>query len=292
VKVLLDKKLAPQEEYDTAVAAAARSQNDLDVAQVRLQELKTQEQALELKRQDVVLAQAQVESDQISMNIATDRLHDTTVVSPMNAVVTARGVQIGQIIASAMTNVGGGTTIMTLSDLSQIFALASVDESDIGKVRLDNPATIAVDAYPDRKFRGKVVRIATRGVNTNNVVTYEVKIEVTSKDKELLKPEMTANVEVTTAAKEDVLLAPAEAVSRKKDKFLATVQKADGQTEERTVEAGISDGEKTEIVSGLTEGETLIVRKSDESKWRGQQPGGPGGARNLVRMVGGGGRGR
>ena len=84
----------------------------------------------------------------------------------MDGVVTDRKVQTGTIIASGVSNVGGGTTILTLSDLSRIYVLASVDESDIGKVQVGQPATITVDAYPSMQFAGKVVRIASKGVRT------------------------------------------------------------------------------------------------------------------------------
>ncbi|KPJ72139.1 MAG: hypothetical protein AMS14_08415, partial [Planctomycetes bacterium DG_20] len=167
VRVLLEKKIANQEDYDTAETAAVQAAADLDNARAAIQELKTQEEALELKRQDVTLAQTAVELDEVALELANQSLADTKVVAPMDGVVTARNVQTGQIISSAISNVGGGTTVLTLSDLSRIFVKASVDESDIGKVAKDQPVIVTADAFPDTRFRGKVIRIAPRGVNVS-----------------------------------------------------------------------------------------------------------------------------
>jgi HlyD family secretion protein len=290
MKALLEKSLSIQEDYDTAETAASTGDTDLAAARIKIDELKTQEQALELKRQDVKLAEAQVEADTIARSIAQDRVHDTKVMAPMDAVVATRNVQIGQIIASGVSNVGGGTTVLTLSDLSQIFVLASVDESDIGKVQLDQSAKITADAFPGKNFRGRVVRIATRGVNASNVVTFEVKIEVTGEQKSLLKPEMTANVEVLAAARDNVTHVPVEAIVRKAGgKQMVTVVKDDGTKEETAVTVGISDGNRTEVTGALEEGQAVLVFKGGaDSKWN--SGGRPGGAAPGVMMPMGGGR--
>jgi len=177
-KQLFEKKLASQEEWETDQTAAVAAQMELTNAQTKLEELKTQEVALELKRQDVVLAQTTVDSNKIAVTIAQDRLHDTKVTSPMDGVVSARNVQKGVIISSGVSNVGGGTTVMTISDLSRLFVYASVDESDIGRVQLGQSVNIDADAFPGVVFDGRVTRIATKGTNVSNVVTFEVQVEV------------------------------------------------------------------------------------------------------------------
>jgi HlyD family secretion protein len=275
LKELLSNGTAAQEEYDTAETAAVQAAADLAGCQVKLEELKTQELALELRKQEVKLAEAQVSSDKIMLSIAQDRYDETEVRSPMDGVVSVRNVQIGTIISSGITTVGGGTTVLTLSDLSRIFVLASVDESDIGKVLLGQEATITADAHVNKMFHGKVVRIATKGVNLSNVVTFEVKIEVTDADKGLLKPEMTTNVEIVAAEKAGVLLAPAESVVRKAGgTTFVTLVKDDGSKEDVPVTIGISDSTKTEIVSGLTEGQMVLDRQAAaDSKWAANQQG-------------------
>jgi len=127
-----------------------------------------------------------------------------------------------------------------------------------------------LDTYPGKRFDGSVVRISPRGVNVSNVVTFEVKVEVTAPEKALLRPEMTANVEVLVAERADVLLAPADAIVRKGGQATVTVQLPGGATETRQVRTGISDGRHTEILSGLAAGETVAVTNGADSKWQGQ----------------------
>lgn len=287
LKGALASNAATQEEADTAATEAVQAAAEVDIMKAQVEELKTEEAGLEIHRQNVVLAEAEVKSDQITLANSNQRLTDTKVMAPMDGVVAARTVQIGQIISSAISNVGGGTTVLTLSDLSHIYALASVDESDIGKVKVDQPVVVTADAYPGRTFTGKVVRIATRGTNVSNVVTFEVKIEILDDKKALLKPEMTTNIEVVAAKKDDVLMVPADAVSRKKGKRYVTIQKPQtdplqpAPTEEREVEAGINDGTNIEIISGLSEGDVVQVKKAaDKGRGQGgqrQPPGGLGG---------------
>ena len=272
MKELLAKKLTSPEEAETADTNAAKLGVDFDLARIRLEELKTQEEALKLKEQDVKLGETDVKSDELKWMIQDKRWKDTNVFSPITGVVATRDVQLGQIISSGISNVGGGTTTMILSDLSRIFVLASVDESDIGQVEVGQAATITADAFLNKDFDGKVIRIATQGVNLNNVVTFEVKIEVTSEDKALLKPEMTANVAIIIAQKDDVLLVPSEAVVRKAGEHIAEVASGD-KKEDRKVKVGLNDMTNVEIVSGLSEGDVVVVRKeSAETRWSGRKP--------------------
>jgi len=377
VKQLFEKKLASEEERDSAETAATQAMVNLQTARIKLEELKTQEQALEVARQNVTMAETQVRADEIAVKVAQDRLSDCVVLAPMNGVVTDRKVQTGMIIASGVSNVGGGTSILTLSDLSRIFVLASVDESDIGKVDVGQPAVISVDAYPSMQFLGKVVRIASKGLNTQNVVTFEVKIEVLGalktrvpttmpsgevggaregrpgregregregrpgrqgragregrdgregrggpqsrraqedspaldatdkllamgelipEMKRLLKPEMTANVEITTAERSNALLVRVEAISRQAGQMFANVPGAtEDAPEKKPVELGITDGIYYEVLAGLNEGDTVVIRRGEtDSRWANSGPGrnmrGGAGAMRMMRMGSRGGR--
>jgi multidrug efflux pump subunit AcrA (membrane-fusion protein) len=273
-KELLEQNLTSHEDYDTAETAAEQADADVKTATAQVEELKAQEQGLEVKRQDVALAKAEVDTDQISLDTAKQRLFYTKVISPMDGVVSALNVQKGVIVASGTGGFSGGTTLMTVSDLSHIFVLASVDESDIGQVKLDSTCLVTADAFPGKRFRGKVVRIATKGVNTSNVVTFEVKIEITGENKSLLKPEMTTNCQIVSAQKDDVLIVPTQAVTRKDRRTtVATVVLPGGKQEERTVTTGLSDGDNYEITDGLAEGDTVVVHKDEtNSKWNGGRP--------------------
>ena len=272
MKELLAKKLASPEETETADTAATKLEVEFELAKIRLEELKTQEEALDLKVQSVKLAEADVESNKLTLEIQKKRWNDTKVVAPISGVVATRDVQTGQIISSGISNVGGGTTTMIISDLSRIFVLASVDESDIGQVKVGQAATVTADAFQGKDFDGKVIRIATQGVNTNNVVTFEVKIEVTSENKSMLKPEMTANVAVIIDQRENVLLVPVDATVRKTGEHFVEVVNGTAK-EERKVKLGLNDLTNVEIVSGLSEGEVVVRHKeAPESRFSGRGP--------------------
>ena len=307
MQTLFEKKLASKEDSDTAGTADAAAKLELanaqaaireldtarlalevkrqdviladamvETARITIKKLETAKLALEVKRQDVALAAAQVESNRIDLTLVQRNLDNTKVMAPMDGVVSARTVQIGQIISSAISNVGGGTTVLTLADLSSIYVLATVDESDIGGVKEGQTVQVTADAFPGKRFPGKVVRIAAKGVNASNVVTFEVKIEVLGKNKGLLKPEMTANVEILIEEKENALLVPSEAVTRKQRERIAMVVGPNGTAQERVVEVGIQDGTRVEITKGLSEGETVQVRKNEaDSAWRKSAAKGP-----------------
>jgi HlyD family secretion protein len=285
-KQLLAQSLASQEEFETDETDAAQAEADLATARIAKEQLKSQAVALEVKKEDVKLARQQVELDTIDLQNAKQQMDYTTVLAPMDGVIADLTIQMGTIISSAISNVGGGTSVMTVSDMSHIFVLASVDESDIGGVAKGQDVDITADAFPGKHFKGKVVRIATQGVNVSNVVTFEVKIEVTSANKGLLKPQMTANVEIIESSKHNVIVVPMQAIVRKQGKTFVTVEKADGSSEEREVGLGISDGENQEVASGLNGGEQILVHRTDSnSAWSSKS-----GPRRVPGLLPGGGR--
>jgi multidrug resistance efflux pump len=271
-KQLMDQKLGSAEDYETAQTDAATAKDTAASAQVALTELKQQELQLQAKKLDVANAQAQLESDQFNLDTQKQQLAYTTVVSPMDGTVSALGVQIGSMVQSGTGGFSGGTTIMVLSDLSHIYTMATVDQSDIGGVAVGQMARVEVDSFPDRTFLGKVVRIATTGVNSSNVVTFEVKVEVIDKDKSLLRPEMTGTVTIVEAERKDVLLLPTAAIIHH-DKQ-TSVQLADGR--QQPVQLGLNGGENVEIVSGLREGDK-VVSQAVEAPTRWKNDNGPGG---------------
>jgi len=267
VTQLLKQNVTNPEEMDAAQSAQAEAEASLQNARIRAEELKTREISIESRRKDLKIAETQVESDRLVLSDARERLKDTTVTAPMDGVVANRDIQVGTIIASAISNVGGGATVMTIVDLSRVFVLAAVDESDIGRIATGQRARITVDAHRDISFPGEVTRVATKGVEASNMVTFEVKIEVQGPQRKLLKPAMTANIEIVAAEREDVLVAPAACVIRRDGAACAKVRTASG-VEERPVKTGVSDGEIVEIVEGLAEGDRVALQKSDAaSRW-------------------------
>lgn len=257
---LLKKKLVSQEEYDTAATSAVQSEVNLENAKIQLDEVKIQEMQIGIKRESVKLAEAEVEQDKIALTIAQRRLNETKVYAPVDAVISDTTAQIGKIISSGITNVGGGTTVMTLCDLSQIFLQATVDESDVGRLKVDQIAKIAVSAYPRKEFTGKIITIATKGRNVSNVVTFEVKIEVLSENKILLKPEMTSTIDIVISNKDNAIIVPSEAITMT-DLAAGYVIMKDQENKpiKHPVRIGLANTKMTEIIEGLAEGDIITV---------------------------------
>jgi HlyD family secretion protein len=286
-KLLRDKGIDSPEVYETAETAALRAEAAVDEAKNAIKALETRPIQIECDRNEVKLAQTAVDTATTDLADARQRLTETKVTAPIDGVVTTRAVQVGSIVSSGITTVGGGSSIMTLSDLSRLFVQAPVNEADIGQVHHDQKVVIRCDAFPDKKFEGRIDRIAAKGTLQQSVVFFNVKIEVLGEGKELLKPQMTADVEIVIADKDKVLRVPSGAVlMRKKDqtryvllpataaataaatspapatKAAATATSKAPTTVERVVKIGADDGSFCEIVSGLSEGEKVVIESA------------------------------
>jgi HlyD family secretion protein len=280
LRTLLEKEYASREEVDTAETASVQARGGVQKAQAGLQGVRVAEARLDLLREDIKLAAADVEVCQIDLQNAQQRLLETKVYAPVSGVISDRLVQRGQIISSPTMNVGGGTALLIVSDLSRVFVMALVDESDMGKVAIGQEAEVTVDAFPDIAFRGRVVRLAIAGDKVSNVVTFEAKVEVFDARKTLLRPEMTADIRILAGEKADALLVPCEAVLRDaKGVYVNRPADAPGAPPVRAdVTTGMDDGEHTEILSGLNEGDPVLVVqtvKKEEEKGLFSPPPGP-----------------
>ena len=150
---------------------------------------------------------------------------------------------------------------MTVGDIHQVYVQGKVDEADIGKVYLGQPARIKVESFRDKTFLGKVTRIAPLGVEKDNVTTFEVRVSIDNPGGEL-KANMTANAEILLDEHHNVLTVPEAAVHFDKDRK-ATVQvpdtKAKAGQREVAIVTGISNGTKIEVLSGLKENDQVVL---------------------------------
>jgi HlyD family secretion protein len=153
---------------------------------------------------------------------------------------------------------------MTLGDTSSVYVRGKVDEADIGKVWMGQPARITVEAFKERKFEGKVTKISPLGAEKDNVTTFEVKVSIDNPSGEL-KANMSANAELIREEKKSVLLVPEAAVVYDKDrKTFLEVPDPKGENGRRKLAAqiGISNGVKAEVVSatGIKEGDKVVLQ--------------------------------
>ncbi len=213
-------------------------------------------------RAEVARAKAQVAQARAALDRAEEDLRNSTILSPMDGLVLSRDVEVGDAVSSILVLGSQATLIMTLGDVSDVYVLGKVDEADIGKVYIGQPARIVVESFKDRKFEGKVTKISPLGVEKDNVTTFEVRVSIHNPGGEL-KANMTANAEIILEEKHNVLLVRESAVIYDKDRNAAVeVPDATSETGRRkvAVQLGISNGIKTEVLSGLTEGDPVILQ--------------------------------
>ncbi len=207
-------------------------------------------------------AEAQVEQDRANLKQLEEQLSYTTIAAPMDGIVLSRGVEVGDAVSSILVLGSSATLIMTLGDTSEVYVKGKVDESDIGKVYLGQPARIKVESFKDKSFTGKVTKISPMGVEKDNVTTFEVRVSINNPGGEL-KAAMTANAEIILEERPNVLQIPEGAIVYDKDrKTSVEVPDEKGKDGKRkvSVTVGISNGAKTELLSGLQEGEQVVLQ--------------------------------
>ncbi|VAX23618.1 Probable Co/Zn/Cd efflux system membrane fusion protein [hydrothermal vent metagenome] len=204
-------------------------------------------------------ARAALRKAALSVDDAKERLSETIILSPIKGVIIRKPVERGQIISSGISSLSGGTTLCVVADMSRIFIVALVDETDIGKVSKGQETMVTVDAYPEKSFKGKVIRIYPMGEMRENITVFKVKIEALGASRALLKPKMTANVEMILQTEKNVLMVPEEAVrTDEAGEFVYVQNKIRAQR--RDVKTGLSNGIDLMITEGLEEGEKILLR--------------------------------
>jgi HlyD family secretion protein len=210
----------------------------------------------------IAQSQAVVAQDQANLKQLEEQLSYTDIVSPIDGIVLSRDVQMGDAVSSILVLGSSATLVMTLGDTSEVYVKGKVDESDIGKVYLGQRARIKVESFKDKTFDGKVTKISPMGVEKDNVTTFEVRVSIQNPGGEL-KAEMTANAEIILEEHKNVLQIPEGAILYDKDKK-ASVEipspKAKDGKEKLAVSIGISNGAKTEVLSGLKEGQEVVLQ--------------------------------
>ena len=216
-----------------------------------------------------VLKEAQVKQAEALLKQARIDLDYTKIISSVDGEVISREVEVGQTVAASFNT---PTLFYVAEDLTKMQIEASVVEADIARVKEGQKVEFSVDSFPDEIFEGIVSQVRNNPITTSNVVTYEVIISIDNKDLKI-KPGMTANVEIITAKKQDVLLVPNRAlrfyttdesgeVRRYKDKGIWLLK--GGKPERVNVIIGVADDEMTEIVSDkLKVGDEIILENKN-----------------------------
>jgi HlyD family secretion protein len=230
--------------------------------QLALNKQMSAQRNLMVSRAEIAKSDAQVAQAKAALENAQEDLRNSTIVSPIDGLVLSRDVSVGDGVSSILILGSQATLVMTLGDTSEVYVQGKVDEADIGKVYLGQPARIVVESFKDKKFVGKVTRISPFGKEKDNVTTFEVRVSISNPTGEL-KANMSANAEIILEEKKNVLMVPEASLIYDKDRN-ASVElpdpKAENGRKKVPVKLGISNGVKTEIVSGLSEKQQVVLQ--------------------------------
>lgn len=209
---------------------------------------------LDLAEKTFEINKAQLEQAKANLDFAKVQLDYTKITAPIPGIVASVSTQEGETVAASFS----APTFVTIIDLERLEVWAYVDETDIGRIREKQRATFTVDTYPDTDFEGIVTAIYPKAVIQDNVVNYVATLKITDSKKKLLRPEMTTNVNIYLEMRKNVLTIPISAIKRDRGERFVTVIEGDKKNQ-RKVKIGWNSNGTTEIVSGLNEGEKVVV---------------------------------
>ena len=248
---LFKQKIASQQQLDDASRAYEVSKNHQELLNAAVQNAAAQ---VEQGRARVAAAKASLDRAQETLSYATIR-------APIAGLVLTRDHEVGDAVSSILNLGSAATLIMTLGDMSSVYIKGEVDEADIGKAATGQRVRTQVESFPGETFDGVVKRIAPIGKELNNVTTFEVRVTIAN-PKGKLRVNMTANAEIVLEERQKVLLVPEAALVYDKD-HRAFVQRLDSSTRDGwrkvAVKTGISNGQRTELVSGVAEGDRVVL---------------------------------
>lgn len=175
------------------------------------------------------------------------------IVAPITGTIILRSIEPGQSFATT-------DAILAMSD--RLTVEAQVDETDIAQIKKNQLATIVLDAYPDEKIEGRVEKIAYEATTTNNVTNYNV-VVVPLKTPDFMRSGMTANVTFEIRKKENIIAIPTEAIKSREGQNFVTVPNPSQNPKDppitKPIQIGLSDGKITEVVEGLSEGDSVLI---------------------------------
>jgi macrolide-specific efflux system membrane fusion protein len=243
-------------EAQRASAAAERAYAEVEFE--RVQQLAQSDAAtaaqLSALRRSVETARAREAEAGAALAAAHTQLGYTSIRAPINGVVATVSTQEGETVAASFA----APTFVTIVDLSRLEVWAYVDETDVGRIRVGQPARFTVATYPDETFAGRVTAIRPTAEVRDNVVNYVTIIEVRHRPDRLLRPEMTTTVNIELAGRSSTLSLPNAALRRDTDGTYVLAPSAQG-LERRAVQVGLRGAEFSELLGGMDAGERVVL---------------------------------
>ncbi len=273
-----------QQLYKEGVIAS----RDLDAARTTMEANRARvaqtREALSLQQagsrpEEIDRAEAQVVSAVGSLQNVQAQLEDTIIRAPFDGVVVRKYADPGAFVtpttSGSAVSSATASSILALANNNQV--VANVAEANIAQIKIGQAVTLQVDAYPNQKFNGRVVSISPQAIVNQNVTSFEVKAEITSQDKQMLRSGMNANLEFKAGELKNVLVVPTVAIVREKGLTGVYVKTDQSETPVFTpIETGLTVDDKTEVKSGLTGNEKIFISFPEGSRPKTEPRGIPG----------------
>jgi len=287
-KATLDQSQIVLRQNQQLFREGAIASRDLDAArttmEANLAKVTQAQEALSLQQagsrpEEIDRAQAQVISAEGSLQSVQSQLEDTIIRAPFDGVVVRKYADPGAFVtpttSGSAVSSATASSILALANNNQV--VANVSEANIAQILIGQEVTLQVEAYPGKKFRGRVVSISPQAIVNQNVTSFEVKSEITSQDKQMLRSGMNASLEFKAGQLKDVIIVPTVAIVREKGSTGVYVKTEQSETPVFiTIETGMTVDDKTEVKSGLTGNEKVFVSFPEGSRPRTNPSGIPG----------------
>jgi membrane fusion protein, macrolide-specific efflux system len=267
-----------EQEVDKAKAALQLAVITLERRRRGLAERGVAQADVDLADNDLTTRRISLGQAREGLATARDQLRFSRIVAPMDGTITQRSIRPGETVVPGVAATLDDRSLMVVADLSVLIAKAELNQIDVARVRLGQPVTLTLDALPGRTFRARVTKIAPAAVlpKGKDVEVFPIESTLDPEGTEVIKPGMTADVKVHIETRRGVLKLPIEAVVKEKDQSYVTHVTADprGQGLVRTdrvkVEVGARSDREIEIVSGVKEGERVLIKpaSADANEWK------------------------
>ena len=230
---LYDQGLASEEEFEGAAYSFSQVSLQLQIARERL----------------ALLSEGRV--------TIGDEAVETVIQSPIQGFILEKMVEIGDPVVP-LTTYQEGTVLMTMAEMDELLFRGTVDEIDVGRLAEGMPVEVTIGALPDARVEGRLTKISLTGRDEDNATVFPVEIAVVPGEGILLRAGYSANAQVIIERRSDILVVPERVVRFEDGDTFVTVRLGPGETEQREIRTGLSDGINVEVLDGLAEGERVM----------------------------------
>jgi multidrug efflux pump subunit AcrA (membrane-fusion protein) len=249
-KINYDREIELLKFEYTTMDAVDKARSELQATEANLKRLRDEARTqLQIASADIAEIEARLNQQQVNLSY-------TRIYAPISGVITEVTAQEGETVVTGLQV----ANLVTVLDPTRLEMWIYVDETDIGRVQVDQRVEYYVDTYPDKTFHGTINEIYPQPVIRDNIVYYLAISEVSREDASFLKPEMTTHVRIVFQEKEGILTAPNAAVKFEGGRQVAYKVLGPKNVLKQEVETGLRGEDKTEILSGVQEGDELATK--------------------------------